>query len=189
VVQDPADALYPSMPLRALQSVNADHVVPLSQMPALLTQLTGEFPVIPEPIAVPEHVNVEIDIAKEHNPRDAGLERIGKPSRYACPDCHGVLLELEEGGRLRFRCHIGNAYSTDSLVAGMNQGIEQAMSTAIRSIEESRLLMDRIASLLDDRDERNAAARMRESSRRAKRKAEAMNELLRDTEAVPTVDD
>jgi hypothetical protein len=71
----------------------------------------------------------------------------------------------------------------------MNQGIEQAMSTAIRSIEESRLLMDRIASLLDDRDERNAAARMRESSRRAKRKAEAMNELLRDTEAVPTVDD
>jgi two-component system chemotaxis response regulator CheB len=117
-VQDPADALYPSMPLRALQSVNADHVVPLSQMPALLTQLTGEFPVIPEPIAVPEHVNVEIDIAKEHNPRDAGLERIGKPSRYSCPDCHGVLLELEEGGRLRFRCHIGHAYSTDSPLPG-----------------------------------------------------------------------
>jgi hypothetical protein len=63
------------------------------------------------------------------------------------------------------------------------------MSTAIRSIEESRLLMDRVASLLDDRDEREAAARMRASSQRAKRKAEVMNELLREPETVPTLDD
>jgi two-component system chemotaxis response regulator CheB len=189
IVQDPADALYSSMPLHALQSVNADHVAPLSQIPSLLVELTSEARLEPEKVTVPEHINVEVDIAKEHNPRDAGLERIGKPSPYACPDCHGVLLELEEGGRIRFRCHIGHAYSTDSLLAGMNQGIEHAMSTAIRSIEESRLLMDRVASLLDDRDEREAAARMRASSQRAKRKAEVMNELLREPETVPTLDD
>jgi two-component system chemotaxis response regulator CheB len=138
---------------------------------------------------VPEHVNVEVNIAREQNPRDAGLERIGKPSPYACPDCHGVLLEFEEGGRVRFRCHIGHAYSVDSLLTAMNNGIEHAMSTAIRSLEESRLLMDRFALLLDDRHERDAAARVRESSDRAKRKAEAMNELLREPDAVPVAGD
>jgi two-component system chemotaxis response regulator CheB len=189
VVQDPADAMFPEMPLHALQSVKPDRVAPLSQIPSLLVKLITEVPVTPEPGTVPEHVNVEVNIAKEQNPRDAGLERIGTPSPYACPDCHGVLLEFEEGGRIRFRCHIGHAYSADSLLAAMNHGVELAMSTAIRSLEGSRLLMDRFASLLDERDERDAAARVRESSDRAKRKAETMTKLLREPDAVATVDD
>jgi len=139
-------------------------------------------------VAVPEHINVEVNIAKEQNPRDAGLERIGNPSRYACPDCHEVLLEFEEGGRVRFRCHIGHAYSVDSLLAAMNQGIERAMSTAVRSLEEARLLMDRMAQVLDRREKPEAAARLRESSQRAKRKVEVMNELIRESESVPTGD-
>jgi len=35
------------------------------------------------------------------------LSRIGEPSRFACPECHGVLLQLEGGSRIRFR------YQTD----------------------------------------------------------------------------
>jgi two-component system chemotaxis response regulator CheB len=185
VVQDPEDAMFPSMPRHATDPVKADHVLPLAQIPSVLAELT-ETPVTAERAAVPEHINVEVNIAKEQNPRDAGLERIGNPSRYACPDCHGVLLELEEGGRVRFRCHIGHAYSVESLLAAMDQGIEQAMSTAVRSLEEVRLLMDRTAHLLDHRDERDAATRMRESSQRAKRKVEVLNELLRESESVPT---
>jgi two-component system chemotaxis response regulator CheB len=188
VVQDPADALFPSMPRHALESVNADHVAPLSQIPSLLAELT-ETAVTPEQVAVPEHINVEVDIAREQNPRDAGLERIGNPSRYACPDCHGVLLELEEGGRVRFRCHIGHAYSVESLLASMNEGIEHAMSTAVRSLEEVRLLMDRMAHVLERRDERDAASRLREWSERARRRVEVINELMRETDVVPATKD
>jgi two-component system, chemotaxis family, protein-glutamate methylesterase/glutaminase len=188
VVQDPADALFPSMPRHALESVDADYVVALPQIPSLLAELT-QTPVSPERIAVPEHINVEVNIAKEQNPRDAGLERIGTPSRYACPDCHGVLLEYEEGGRVRFRCHIGHAYSVESLLASMNEGIEHAMSTAVRSLEEVRLLMDRVAHVLDRREERDAAARLRESSQRARRKVEVINELMREGDAVPATRD
>jgi two-component system chemotaxis response regulator CheB len=188
VVQDPADAMFPSMPRHALDSVSPDYVMPLRQIPSLLAELT-ETPVTPERVAVPEHINVEVDIAREQNPRDAGLERIANPSRYACPDCHGVLLELEEGGRIRFRCHIGHAYSVDSLLAAMNEGIEHAMSTAVRSLEEVRLLMDRVAHVLDRREERDAAARLRESSQRARRQVEVMNELIRDSESLVTAGD
>src|SRR5688572_14863018 len=80
VVQDPADALFPSMPRHALESIDADHVVPLARIASLLAELT-ETPATPDTVAVPEHINVEVNIAKEQNPRDAGLERIGNPSR------------------------------------------------------------------------------------------------------------
>ena len=42
VVQDPADAMCPSMPQSALQHVRVDHSVPLSDLPPLLVHLTTE---------------------------------------------------------------------------------------------------------------------------------------------------
>ena len=110
IVQDPADALYPSMPRSALQQVKVDHCVPLAQITPLLVTLTATPVETAERSPVPDHVNVEVNIAKEQHPMDAGLEEIADPSRYACPECHGVLLQLKESGRVRFRCHTGHAY-------------------------------------------------------------------------------
>jgi len=188
VVQDPADALFSAMPLHALHSVSVDHVVPLAQIPALLHELTTEVPVKPVPSSVPEHITVEVNIAKEQNPRDAGLEGIGTPSPYACPDCHGVLLEVEEGGRIRFRCHTGHAYSVESLLAAMGEGMEHAMSTAERALEERSLLMQRIAMQLKQHNQHDASARLMDASDRAKRKAEALRELMRHADTVPAGD-
>jgi chemotaxis response regulator CheB len=39
VVQDPAEALFPSMPRHAVDNVNVDHVVPLWRMPGLFAEL------------------------------------------------------------------------------------------------------------------------------------------------------
>ena len=148
VVQDPADALYPSMPLSALQHVNVDHRSSLADLPKLLVRLTANPPAGAGEFTVPDKVNVEVNIAKEQHPRDAGLEAIGEPSPYACPECHGVLLQLVDEGRVRFRCHTGHAYSVESLVADVDQGIDAALWNAIRALEEATLLMQRMASLL-----------------------------------------
>jgi two-component system chemotaxis response regulator CheB len=188
IVQDPADALFPSMPTHALANVRVDYVVPVSRIPSLLVEVMAQDPSGAPVAHVPEHVDIEVNIAKERNPREAGVERIGKPSPYACPDCHGVLLEFEEGGRIRFRCHIGHAYSTASLLAAMNEAIAEAMTTAVRAVEEGRLLMEDVASQLERRDEHEAAARLRESSSRAKHKVDVMNQLIREQDAVPAVD-
>jgi two-component system chemotaxis response regulator CheB len=102
IVQDPSDALYPSMPLNAQRHVPIDYSLPVSLIPSLLVELLKD-PKMPEPVPVPTLVDLDVNIAKEQDPRAAGLEQIGKPSPYACPDCHGVLLELAEGGRVRFR--------------------------------------------------------------------------------------
>jgi two-component system chemotaxis response regulator CheB len=168
IVQDPREAMCPSMPRHASEHVKVDYVAPLARIPSLLTELIAEPMADVERVAAPELIDVEIDIASERNPRDSGVERIGTPSPYACPDCHGVLLQLEEGGRPRFRCHIGHAYSADSLLAAMNEATGHATGTAIRSIEEGRLLLEQMASRLELRDEHEGAARLRESSNRAR---------------------
>src|SRR5262245_16612417 len=114
IVQDPLDALFPSMPQNAVDHVHVDYILPLADIARKLTELTSAPVEAAAAVEVPEQLRVEVKIAMEHNPIDAGLERIGTPSRFACPECHGVLLELKEGTRTKFRCHTGHAYSIAS---------------------------------------------------------------------------
>ena len=148
VVQDPADAMFPSMPLHALARVDADHVVPIAELAPLLMRLTTAEPRDPGEIAVPDDMNVEINIAKEYDPRLAGLERIAQPSQFACPECHGVLLKLQDGDHRRFRCHTGHAYSVESLLAAVSEGIDEALWNAIRALTEAGLLLEQVAGHL-----------------------------------------
>ena len=144
IVQHPDDAMFPAMPANALQHVRVDHAVPLSEIPALLVTLTSGSELAPlqgAPPNVPETVEVEVKIAREDHPLTAGLSRIAEPSWFACPECHGVLLQLKEEGPLRFRCHTGHAYSFESLLAAVNDGIEEALWSAIRALEEGELLL------------------------------------------------
>ena len=144
IVQDPSDAQFPDMPRSALNHVAPDYVVPIAGLAPLLVALS-ERPVEERPMRPPEHVDIEVKIAAEHNALDAGLQKIGSPSSFACPDCHGVLLELKDGDRARFRCHTGHAYSLESLVASLFEGIEQSLWTSTRALEEGVILLRRVA--------------------------------------------
>src|SRR5262249_25859241 len=148
IVQDPDDALFSAMPQNAIDHVNADHIVPLAEVAPLLVELTTVPKEVPAEFPVPEQLKVEVKIAMEQNPIDAGLEAVGVPSRFSCPECHGVLLQLKEGSRTRFRCHTGHAYSVASLLAAVSEGIEDSLWIAIRALEEGQLLMNRMAEHL-----------------------------------------
>lgn len=66
-------------------------------------------------------------------------ERAGKPSPYACPDCHGILFEEEDGNLLRFRYRVGHAYSEETLSLDLGDGAEKALWAAFRALEENAL--------------------------------------------------
>jgi two-component system, chemotaxis family, protein-glutamate methylesterase/glutaminase len=176
VVQDPEDALAPSMPLSALAHVEVDHCVPLAQMAALLTRLTAAEVQDKGESTVPEDIRIEVDIAKEHNALEAGVLSLGEPSIYACPECHGVLLQVKadtDEAPVRFRCHTGHAYSMHSLLAEMNERTGESLGSAFRAIEEHVLLLRHLASHVG-KDSPPAQALLERAVR-----AEAQRDLVR----------
>jgi hypothetical protein len=75
------------------------------------------------------------------------------------------------------------------LLAAINEGIEKAMSAAMRSIEEGSLLMQDIGTQLKRRNRRDESARMMEASDRAKQQAEAIRQLILERDVVPMASD
>jgi two-component system chemotaxis response regulator CheB len=135
VVQDPVDALFPSMPERALDAVGeADHIVPADGLAELLVTLAHE------------RAPVEEDVAVTVDDADPAFQRPEGPATgFTCPECSGALWELGEGDLVRYRCRVGHAYSEDALVSGQRDTVEAAMWAALEVLEERVELLRRMA--------------------------------------------
>jgi two-component system chemotaxis response regulator CheB len=146
IAQHPDDAFAPSMPLNAIKHVEIDHILALKDIGPMLVHLL-DTPVKKEVTApVSDELELEVKIAKEINALESGMLKWGEPSIYACPECHGVLLQRNEENSIRFRCHTGHAYSSDSLLAEFNIKTEESLWSAIRALEEDVLLMKAMAN-------------------------------------------
>jgi two-component system chemotaxis response regulator CheB len=145
IVQDPEEALVASMPRNALDHVKVDHCVRIAEIPALLARLVKESIEDEGGYTVPEPIEIEVNIAREEEPVGAGIERLGNPSTFACPECHGVLRKVMEGARNRYRCHTGHAYSEDSLLAAIDEGVEDALWGSVRALHEKMFLLRQLA--------------------------------------------
>jgi two-component system chemotaxis response regulator CheB len=178
VVQDPHEALAPSMPASAMRQVRVDHCLPVEEIAPLLVSLTGQ-PLEEEGVyEVPKAVDIEVRIAKEDIALDAGVLKLGEPSNYACPECHGVLLQLKEEKRIRFRCHTGHAYSVESLLAEITEGVEDSLWNAIRSAEESVLLLRHMAEHLAGSEDGHTAEEFLARAQEAQRQADLVRQAV-----------
>src|SRR5262249_35762162 len=94
VVQDPADAAFPSMPTSAMEAVEADYCVTLDDLSSLLVSLVGlESDRGGLPAEVPLETVEEAERPDEARPS----EELGPPSMFTCPDCQGTLFEIADG--------------------------------------------------------------------------------------------
>ena len=96
-----------------------------------------------------------------------------------------MLLQLKEGGRIRFRCHTGHAYSSESLVSGINEAIEEALWNAIRALEEADMLMRGMSAHMESHDRREAEE-LNARAGEAKRQSEVIRQLVMDREPLAT---
>lgn len=150
VVQAPSDALYPSMPQSALGAIEADYIVPLSEMSAVWRQ------VIHQPVPAATTTLLPSEQEETHTMRDADRGRkrvaaVGTPSAFVCPDCGGGLYEIEEEPLWRFRCRVGHAYTAEVLRAEKAQVLEQALWVALRTLEEKLEIHQRMAARAAER--------------------------------------
>jgi two-component system, chemotaxis family, protein-glutamate methylesterase/glutaminase len=176
VVQDPADALVPSMPLNAVTHVKVDYCLPLDEIAPLLVQLTTEVAKDKGAYSVPKEVEIEVNIAKELKALDAGVLQLGEPSNYTCPECHGVLLQMKEGTRFRFRCHTGHGFSMESLLADITEKMDDALWNSIRAFEEGELFMRHMAEHLGNSENSQPAESFLKRADEAKRQANLMRQ-------------
>lgn len=72
------------------------------------------------------------------------LDRLGDRSVFTCPDCGGVMWELQDGDALRYRCHIGHSYSAASFGSALSGEVVRAMETALRTLEERCRMLRRL---------------------------------------------
>lgn len=134
VVQDPKDAAFAEMPLAALNRAKPDHVVALADLPALLDRLVAEP--AGEPIAAPRLTRYEVEIARTGRSSMNEMDGFGRRSVLACPDCGGVMWEIDEEGLSRYRCHVGHTYTAELMSLALDEGLRRALASALRALEE-----------------------------------------------------
>jgi two-component system chemotaxis response regulator CheB len=152
IAQDPDEALVGSMPESAIQYVGVDHIVAAEAVASILLNHHMDAGTrsmskrMKKKRAVKGVGHRRLDIAEVgtdllgtgHRPKQA-------PSVFTCPECGGSLWETSEHGVLRYRCHVGHAYTGEALVDSQTEVLEQAMWTALRSLEEAAFLRKRMS--------------------------------------------
>lgn len=142
VVQDPKDAAFAEMPLTALNRAKPDHVVGLKDMPALLARLAHEP--AGKPRALPRSIQYEVEIARTGRGSMDEMDQLGRRSVLSCPDCGGVMWEIDEGELSRFRCHVGHTYAAEVMSLALDENLRRALASALRALEERVALAQKL---------------------------------------------
>jgi len=162
IVQDPDDAVYGGMPASALANVDVDAVVPAELIAATITAMVrgDELPAG----------------AGASQPQDDPDEddRVSA----VCPACGGVLTEHIDAGVTQWRCRIGHRYSPASLADAQGEDVEAALWTAIRTLEDRRVLLQRMADKSQARGQERSARAFRARAEATSKHAQVVRDAL-----------
>lgn len=164
IVQDPADAAFPSMPASALERVDADHVASAEGIAEILVSL-----------ATCAAAPAEGATAARRGATgpDPGLRAV---NGYSCPDCGGVLRPHDADGVLR--CRVGHAWASTSLLAAQGKRVEDALWVALRTLEERVELSATLAAAAVERNHAISAGWFGDQAKRFEAMAGGVRDLL-----------
>jgi len=191
IAQDPRDAEMPSMPESAISEVGVDYIVPASEMARLIVRLVKEevdesAEVIMQDDAENERTRGEIRIAAEANAFESGVFDLDKLTPFTCPECSGVLARLNDGDRVRFRCHTGHAFSADSLLHALTENIEDSLWKAVRGVDESIMLLNHLGDHFSEINQGSVAAQFFRKAKDAERRNDQIRKVAIDHELLTT---
>jgi two-component system chemotaxis response regulator CheB len=174
IVQDPDEALFPSMPRAALEHVKADHVLPIAKIGGMLDTLSRET--IPDDKAPDADAMLDAEVAMSDLKPLTTEDLPATPAGYGCPACGGSLFEMSDRPVPRYRCRVGHAWSPESLLEEQGAALESALWMALRSLEEKASLNRRMAESSRSRGHDTAVVRYRLQAE----DAETAGALIRD---------
>ncbi len=166
LVQDPEEAVFAAMPKSAIANVKVDRVLPTRELAAAIhayVEQDGPKTIEGEAMATRDPAEGEKDVELR---------------TFLCPDCGGVVHELQEEGMLRYKCRVGHKYSSDSMVEGHARAVEGALWAAVNALLERRDLSTRIATRARSQGHSGMARRYEELATEADRNAEQIRSVL-----------
>jgi two-component system chemotaxis response regulator CheB len=173
--------MYPSMPESALKHVALDRVAPVAELAAELERWSRSAGAAPDTeVDARESHAVETRIAAEANALQEGVMQLGRQSKYTCPDCHGVLVEVQEGKVIRFRCHTGHAFSIKTLLAEVDIAVDNGLWDTIRALEERLLLLRQLSDLAEKASDSTGAHRYGHLAKDLEKPIESLRKLVLD---------
>jgi two-component system, chemotaxis family, protein-glutamate methylesterase/glutaminase len=160
IVQDPKDAEVPDMPVSALESVEIDYCVRLSDMPDLFLKLSkttvGELPKVPAPSKT-------------------------VPSGLVCPECSGPMWEARSSNLSSFACRVGHTYSLKSLYESKSETAEAHLWRSQETLLEQAKLARRLYERAQALSQQHEAYRFLTEARIAENAAEVLKGVLNET--------
>jgi two-component system chemotaxis response regulator CheB len=178
LVQDPGDALFPDMPRNAMEAVKIDYCLPTREIASLLVRLALEAVKGEAAPPVPEEMQKESEIEAMDMGTIEDEEKPGTPSVFGCPECGGVLWELQDDELLRFRCRVGHAYGAEGLLAAQSESLDTALWSAFRALEENAALCRRLAQQARKNQRTKSAKLFEGRAEAAQRQADAIRRVL-----------
>jgi two-component system chemotaxis response regulator CheB len=201
LVQDPEEALHPSMPASAIERDAPDAVLPVEALAERIVELErARQPVAAGRRAGPEEMPGDTTIRLEPDPEpdleshlepepapedvhlttgaeiDAMQERYGPPTGLTCPECGGALWPAD-GDRLG--CHVGHRYGPATLAALQGAAVENALWTAVRALEERAEISERLLHRARHRGDRRSSRFFEERVLQAREQAAQVRRAAR----------
>jgi two-component system chemotaxis response regulator CheB len=177
LVQDPDEALFPGMPLNAIEYVEPDYIQPIEDLVDTLVRLTATGRVARRKEGVMD------EPAPDPSAEDA---QPGELAPFSCPDCGGTLWETRNGDVTSYRCRVGHAFSISALAAKNADAVEHALWVAYRALEEKAAVSRRVARRLTGADRHASATRFERQADVAARQAGVLKTVL--DELQPAID-
>jgi two-component system chemotaxis response regulator CheB len=167
------------MPENALHSLNVDYVLPLDKIAATVHRLSDEF-VENERLENPmsnEDRRANKMIQQDKRYFETGKEEL-QQSILTCPECGGVLWEMQEGNLTRYQCHVGHAYSEGSLFIGKTKALEDALWVAVRSLKERASLSRKLANRADSLGKAQVFEKFHDQAEEADQAAQVIRSII-----------
>ncbi len=183
VVQDPADAAYPDMPQNALDVVQVDHCVAISEMGGLLVELTAQEPGSPSP--PPIELLGEVEIARSASGGSERLNELGDLAPFTCAECGGPLWKIHDRDVTRFRCREGHAYTAKTLAAEQSVATERSLWVAVQTLDERTRMLERLAREDRTKGRQNSANTFLARAAESKEHADQLRNLLLTINTMP----
>lgn len=157
IVQEPGEATFRAMPESAINGLNVQYIVRLTEMAPLLTRLamTHENKAAERPIS------------------PASEEKTAQ----TCPECGGVMSATRMANLIEYRCHVGHRFGLRTLLEQKAKNIERLLESALAQSEELSQAVKSAISNPDGEDQ--------DSLREELKRREHEQEILRCLSANP----